>query len=68
MHGPHRFSGTIGLRLTPVHDQVQGAQRSQQPRPQLAPIVRVIDDAGSNKWMGYLQQHGWATSQQGDKR
>ena len=68
MDGLHRFSGTIGLRLTPVHDQVKGAQRSQQPPPQVAPIVQVIDEAGSDKWMGYLQQHGRATTQQGDER
>lgn len=53
MDGLHRFSGTIGLRLTPVHDQVKGAQRSQQPPPQVASIVQVIDEAGSTS--------GWAT-------
>ena len=55
--GLHRLPGAIGLLLRAVRDQVERAERADQPAPEVVPEIGVLDDARRDERMRDLKQH-----------
>ena len=55
--GLHRLPGAIGLLLRAVRDQVERAERADEPAPEVGPEIGVLDDACRDERMRDLEQH-----------
>ena len=64
----HRLPGAIGLLLRAVRDQVERAQGADQTAPEVAPEIGMLDDAGRDKRMRDLEQHGKGASEEWRQR
>ena len=68
VHGLDRLTGAIGLVLRSVRDQVERAERANEPAPEVAAEVGVLDDARRDERMRDLEEHGRAAPQEGRQR
>ena len=68
MDGLHRLPGAIGLLLGAVCDQVERAKRADEPAPEVAPEIGVLDDARRDEWMRDLEQQRRPASEERRQR
>jgi len=68
VHGPDGFAGTLRLLLASVDDEVERSQGAEEPLPQVAPVVGVVDNAGRDKGMRDLEEDGRAAAEERDER
>ena len=54
----HNLAGSLRLGLGAEGDQIERPQGADQPAPQIALVVGVLDDARSDQRVRHLEQHG----------
>jgi hypothetical protein len=54
--GLHRFRPPVRPPLRAVGDQIEGSECAPEPAPEVAAIVRVLDDTDRDKRVGDLEE------------